>query len=83
MVWRMVDMVCTTVYSFLQPIEKVGRGGLWKEIVYLGNEKRDKASCIHLFLGGFAKVCFGYKQVGSNLKRIREYNTIFGRKLRY
>lgn len=31
-------------------------------MVYLGKEKRNKASCIDLFLEGIAEVCFGYIQ---------------------
>ena len=35
----------------------------------MSSNKRNKLSLIHLFMGGFAKVCFGYIQVTTNAKR--------------
>ena len=38
------------------------------KLILIPLNKRNKLSQIHLFMGGFAKVCFGYIQVGSNNK---------------
>ena len=36
------------------------------KLILMSSNKRNKLSLIHLFLGGFAKVCFGYIQVIAN-----------------
>jgi len=33
------------------------------KLILMSSNKRNKLSLIHLFMGGFAKVCFGYIQV--------------------
>jgi len=39
------------------------------KLILIPLNKQNKLSHIHLFLGGFAKVCFGYIQVGHHSKR--------------
>jgi len=36
------------------------------KLILIPLNKQNKLSHIHLFLGGFAKVCFGYIQVTGN-----------------
>ena len=39
------------------------------KLILIPLTKRNKLSHIHLFLGGFAKVCFGYIQVMGKFKK--------------
>ena len=39
------------------------------KLILIPLNKQNKLSHIHLFLGGFAKVCFGYIQVSTHLKK--------------
>jgi len=39
------------------------------KLILIPLNKQNKLSHIHLFLGGFAKVCFGYIQVSTHPKR--------------
>ena len=59
----MAIMVCTTVYSFLQPIEKIGEWWFVKSNSIFGKRKARQTFVYEPFFRGIAEVCFVYKQV--------------------
>ena len=69
MVWRMAIMVCTTVYSFLQPIEKIGEWWFVKRNSIFGKRKARQTFVYEPFFRGIAEVCFGYKQVSCYFRK--------------
>jgi len=44
------------------------------KLILIPLNKQNKLSHIHLFLGGFAKVCFGYIQVTANAKKTLQHD---------
>jgi len=46
------------------------------KLILIPLNKQNKLSHIHLFLGGFAKVCFGYIQVTSKRKERHDKNKL-------